>query len=90
MKKKEKKKNKKKEKKGKRKVGSTRNLTQDPLRARPFSLPLRQVGQYYERGDNILFKTFPSRTFHWRALLNTNSKIFFRRMTGVLTVKNST
>ena len=29
------KKNKKKEKKGKRKVGSTRNLTQDPLRAGP-------------------------------------------------------
>ena len=47
----------------KRKVGSSRNLTQDPLRAGPFSLPLRQVGQYYERGDNILFKTFPSRTF---------------------------
>ena len=47
----------------KRKVGSSRNLTQDPLRAGPFSLPLRQVGQYYERGDNILFKTFPSGTF---------------------------
>ena len=87
MNKKEKKKKQEKRKEGKKK-SKLRNLTQDPLRAGP--LPLRQVGQYYERGDNILFKTFPSRTFHWRALLNTNSKIFFRRMTGVLTVKNST
>ena len=33
-----------------------------PSTRRAVSLPLRHVGQYYETGDSILFKTSPRRT----------------------------
>ena len=84
-KKKEKEKEKEKEKKRKEEENKNRFHPQSnlgPFFFGPFSLPLSHLRQYYERDDNLLFKTFPSRTSTGalykteRALLNTNSKIF--------------
>lgn len=57
------------------------------------SLPLHHVGTYHQGDDNIVFKQFPLELWPVcpvladQALLNTNSKLFFWRMTGVFMVK---
>ena len=57
------------------------------------SLPLCHMGTYHQGDDNIVFKQFPIELWPacpvlaHQALLNTNSKLFFWRMTGVVTVK---
>ena len=57
------------------------------------SLPLRHMGTYHKGDDNVVFKQFSLEFWPLcpvvadQALLNTNSKLFLWRMTGVFMVK---
>ena len=57
------------------------------------SLPLRHMGTYHQGDDNVVFKQFSLELWPLcpvvaeQALLNTNSKQFLWRMTGVFIVK---
>lgn len=68
-------------------------LFSGPLMHGATSLPLRYVGTYHQGDDNNVFKRFPLELWPVcpvladQALLNTNSKLFFWRMTGVFMVK---
>ena len=68
-------------------------LFSGPLMHGATSLPLRYVGTYRQGDDNNVFKQFPLELWPVcpvladQALLNTNSKLFFWRMTGVFMVK---
>lgn len=57
------------------------------------SLPLRHMGTYHQGDDNVVFKQFSLELWPLcpvvadQALLNTNSRLFLWRMTGVFMVK---